>query len=229
MNSIEIVSQSKKSLYTIISLEGNIGSGKSTLIDYLHSHYTNNNKIVFLQEPVEDWEQIQDKNGINMIEKFYKNQKKYSFSFQIMAFISRLALLKKTIEEFPSAIIITERSLNTDRHVFAQMLYDEDMLEEVEFQIYLKWFDSFIAECKLDKIIYINSSPSVCFERVIYRERAGENTISLEYLTKCNSYHDKMIEQFDQTMVLILNGNMCLFEKPDLLQKWTSQIETFII
>ena len=42
----------------------------------------------------------------------------------MMAYISRLAQLKKIIKEHPWSIIITERSIFTDRNVFAKMLYD---------------------------------------------------------------------------------------------------------
>jgi len=108
----------------IISIEGNIGSGKSTILNSLKEYFKSNQKIVFLQEPVAEWNEIRDKNNITILSKFYENQKKYSFAFQMMAYISRLSLLKDTIAKYPDSIIITERCLNTDRHVFAKMLYD---------------------------------------------------------------------------------------------------------
>jgi dihydrofolate reductase len=49
--------------YTIVSIEGNIGSGKSTLLSNLRLHYENNSNVVFLKEPVDDWEPITDENG----------------------------------------------------------------------------------------------------------------------------------------------------------------------
>ena len=114
----------------VISIEGNIGSGKSTLLSHLKQSLSAENvpQIIFLQEPVDEWENIKDEQGNTMIQKFYGDQTKYSFSFQMMAYISRLALLKKSIEENPSAIIITERSLFTDKFVFAKMLYDSKVL-----------------------------------------------------------------------------------------------------
>ena len=69
----------------IIYIEGNIGSGKSTLVSNLKKHYEGRSDILFLQEPVHLWENIKDEDGNNMIEKFYSNQEKYSFAFQIMA------------------------------------------------------------------------------------------------------------------------------------------------
>ena len=106
----------------IISIEGNIGSGKSTILKSLKKHLCNNNNIIFIQEPVDQWENIKDKEGNTILKKFYENQKEYSFAFQMMAYISRLSVLKIAIENNPEAIIITERCLNTDRFVFAKML-----------------------------------------------------------------------------------------------------------
>ena len=72
----------------IYSIEGNIGSGKSTLVNMLKIEQENNKNIVFMDEPVCIWESIKDKEGTNIIEKFYGNTPKYAFSFQMMAYIS---------------------------------------------------------------------------------------------------------------------------------------------
>ena len=60
----------------IISIEGNIGSGKSTLLSNLRQHYENNSNVVFLKEPVDEWEKIKDENGETILKKFYADQEK---------------------------------------------------------------------------------------------------------------------------------------------------------
>ena len=75
--------------YTIISIEGNIGSGKTTLLQNLKNKYKNNPQVIFLKEPVDEWNNIKDSNGTTILEKFYLDQEKYSFAFQMMAYISR--------------------------------------------------------------------------------------------------------------------------------------------
>jgi deoxycitidine kinase/deoxyguanosine kinase len=79
----------------IISIEGNIGSGKSTLLENLRNHFQYNSKVLIIKEPIEEWESIKDGEGTNILQKFYKDQEKYAFSFQMLAFISRLVILKK--------------------------------------------------------------------------------------------------------------------------------------
>ena len=66
-----------------------------------------------------------------------------------MMYISRLALLRKTIRENPGCHIVTERSIYTDKNVFAKMLYDDGKIEEVNYKIYLMWFDEFVQETKI--------------------------------------------------------------------------------
>jgi deoxyadenosine/deoxycytidine kinase len=216
----------------IISIEGNIGSGKSTLLAHLKEKYKTNPNILFLREPVDEWEGIKDENGVTMLQKFYDDQKTYAFSFQLMAYISRLSLLKEAVKNNPDAIIITERSLTTDKMVFAKMLYDNGNIEDVNYQIYLKWFECFACEYPIKKVIYVNSSPDVCYNRIHERARLGESVIPLEYLNACHKYHKEMIEFFkseNNIVILELNGNTNIKENEDVLKKWLQDIDVFIL
>ena len=94
--------------FKIITIEGNIGSGKSTLLEFLRNELIlDNKKVIFMKEPVDEWEHIKDSNGTTMLQKFYENQEKYSFPFQMMAYISRLKLLKETVEKYPNGVGVT--------------------------------------------------------------------------------------------------------------------------
>ena len=189
----------------IISIEGNIGSGKSTIIERLKNEKFGNVNLIFLPEPVDVWNEIKDSNGLTILEKYYSDNKRYSFSFQMMAYITRLSQLRKEIKNAPdNSIIITERCLYTDRYVFAKMLYDSGHIEDIEYTIYLKWFDEFI-DFKMSGFIYIHTDPEVCFERIKIRNRKGEENVPLEYLTNCHKYHEEWINSF--LNVHVLNGN----------------------
>ena len=237
----------------IVSIEGNIGSGKSTLLANLKKYFDKNTKILFLREPVDEWNKITDENGVTILEKFYSNQDKYSFSFQMMAYISRLKLLRDTIKDIginhtnllsckedielnqssvTKYVIITERSLYTDKLVFAKMLYDTGKIEYVNYQIYLRWFETFAEEFPVHKIIYVKANPEICYERIHKRAREGEENIPLEYLRSCDKYHEDMLSiKFNeniQTTQIVLNGNHDIYEKNDILQEWIKNIEEFI-
>jgi len=191
----------------IFSIEGNIGSGKSTLVKVLSKnlHHIANRPVIYVQEPVSEWDNIKDRDGKTILEKFYADQPKYAFSFQMMAYISRLTLLKRVIKENPDAILITERSVFTDKEVFAKMLYDEGKIEEVNYQIYLQWFNEFIEDTPMTGLIYMNTTPEKSKERVNIRARTGEN-IPLEYLKQCHDYHIRWINNSEKP-VSLFNGN----------------------
>jgi deoxyadenosine/deoxycytidine kinase len=252
----------------IISIEGNIGSGKSTLLSNLKKQFNDDPNVIFLKEPVDEWEKIKDENGVTILEKFYADQVKYSFPFQMMAYISRLKLLKESVENIKTKrtellktiekntnsygnkssitsdwakacnryhrpdIIITERSLFTDKMVFAKMLYDSGKIEYVNYQIYLNWFDTFSKEFPIDKIIYVKADPEICHNRIHKRSRDGEDNIPFDYLSSCNEYHEKMLDKnLDECVCdnqLVLDGNNDIYENNNILVEWLSTINDFI-
>ena len=193
----------------ILSIEGNIGSGKSSFVKVLTEYYKktdklNKLKIYFLEEPVNIWETIQNEKQENIIECFYRDQEKYAFSFQMMAYISRLSLLRKAMEKGYN-YILTERCVNTDRNVFAKMLYDSGKIEKINYEIYIKLFDEFIEEFNNFHYIYIKTDPNIALERVNKRARTGES-IPLAYLVVCDHYHNNWLDQTRQ--LTILDGNI---------------------
>jgi deoxyadenosine/deoxycytidine kinase len=212
----------------IISVQGNIGSGKSTLVSKLKQIIGDSSRrVCYLQEPVDEWVSIKDSDGKTILELFYGNQNAYAFQFQMMAYISRLAILKRALRENYD-VIIAERSLATDKHVFCQMLYDDKKINEVEFQIYNKWFEEFQSEFPVENIIYIQTDPEVAHERVGRRAREGE-TIPLEYLVNCHEYHDKWISSFPSSNVITLDGNQDIHKNPEVLNEWELKINNFIL
>ena len=216
----------------IISIEGNIGSGKSTLLANLEKAFVNNKKIVFLKEPVDDWESITDENGTSMLKLFYADTKTHAFAFQMMAYISRLSVMMTAVKNNPDAIIITERCLHTDNQVFAKMLFDSGNIRVENYKIYIKWFDTFVKEFPINKVIYVNTSPETCYNRIQKRSRDGENTIMIEYLTTCHKYHEDMLDKNNVECVcldqLVLNGNIDIYDNSEELANWLERVNTFI-
>jgi deoxyadenosine/deoxycytidine kinase/ribonuclease HI len=212
----------------LISLEGNIGSGKSTLLEYLRNAYSGCESIVFLPEPVPLWDTIQDESGMGILQKYYGDQNKYAFAFQMMAYISRLGLLREALRREPKpSFIITERCLHTDKEVFARMLYDEGKLELVEHTIYLRWFDEFLLEVPPSKHIYVRTTPEVCEERVRRRGRDAEKGLDgdawANYLATCHEYHESWLTG-GEAPSLVLEGNRDSRGSPALHKSWTRLI-----
>jgi len=215
----------------LISLEGNIGAAKSTLIEHLENVLQKEAGWIFLKEPVHIWDTIVDENGKTVLANFYEDPKKYAFAFQIMAFTTRYQELKRIVRENPNCKgIICERSLEADKHIFAKMLHRDGLMDQLMYTIYDKYFQEYEGNFKLDGIIHIDALPETCFERVKERSRNGESTITLEYLQTCHDFHKNWFENTD-TPVLQLNVN----ENVDVSNynnqtsiKWLQEVLTFI-
>jgi len=199
----------------IITIEGNIGSGKSTLLHHFQEKNKDKN-YVFVKEPVDLWENVQDENGKTILENFYKDSTKYSFAFQIMAFTTRMSVLKKAIKNNPNAeVIICERSIEADRNVFAQMLYDDKLMSKMEHKIYTDLAKEYIDDHPLAGVVYFYTTSDKCQERIKIRSRTGESNIEDSYLSKCEKYHnDWLLQQNDGPT---WNGIIAGTENPAIL------------
>jgi deoxyadenosine/deoxycytidine kinase len=220
----------------IISIEGNIGSGKSTILEKLQQHYSATdypNRILFLTEPLGIWEQVKDsQTGENILEKFYADPEKYSFPFQVMAFSTRLALVRDAIRDYTGnvSVIVIERSLAADRRIFAKMLYDDGKIDDISYQIYENFHNTLSTDVNLNGIVYIDADAEVCKERVEKRSRQGESGISLEYLQKCKRYHDDWLDKEPYSLRIKTNQNVTYDpEDPtDQGNLWVKQIMGYI-
>lgn len=179
----------------IVSIEGNIGSGKTTLINCLEEHYgslleNNKKNYIFLREPLDIWNSVQDEEtGENMIQKFYKDPTKYAMSFQIMAYITFHQRLENAIKNSDdNTVIVCERSLESCRSIFSKLLKENGNIDNVNYQI-LEMFYNKTELIPVDAIIYLDPTLEISIDRIAKRGRLGENNITTEYLEKCRKSH----------------------------------------
>jgi len=193
----------------IVSIEGNIGAGKSTILDYLRTLYGgNNSKVCFVDEPVDMWKEIRDEEG-DVLSKFYADPSKYAFAFQVMAFATRVQKLKAAMRENPDArVFVCERSLEADYNIFAKMLSDDGKIESIEYQIYQQFYEAYTSDFMHAGIIYVEVPPETCEDRIKMRGRPGEEHIELSYLQRCHNYHSDWLDADtrDRNMLRIDNS-----------------------
>ena len=211
----------------IISVDGDIGSGKSTKVRDLENYYKEKGRtdVIFIQEPVDSWNSVVDENGVTILSNYYKDQKRFAFRLQMLAYISRLSLLRDAVKK-GYKYIITERCVGTDKNVFSKMLYDKGDIEHDEYIIYKKWYEEFISDVPIGAIVYIKASPETCLQRVNIRAREGEN-IPLEYLKECDKYHDDWINS-EHVPKLVIDADIDLHKNPEASVRILDQIDTFI-
>ena len=132
--------------------------------------------------------------------------------------------------ENKNKIIISERTLLTDKYVFAEMLYKQGNISFLHFQVYLQCFEEFSKDYPVDHIIYVNTNPQICQERIQKRARAGEEVIPLTYLRDCHEHHERYLN--DDSILncpkLVLNGNTNIYENQSLLEEWMQKIDNII-
>ena len=100
---------------------------------------------------------------------------------------------------------------------------------KLNYQIYLRWFDEFAEDYPVHKIIYVETEPTICYERIHKRCRTGEECIPLAYLQECHDYHSSFLrEDIMSCEQKIINGNIDIFENKDIVHNWGKEIQAFI-
>lgn len=191
---------------TSISIEGNIGSGKSSILSQVMSGETEwlrQSEITPIHEPVNNWSSYRDSAGASILEKFYSDMPRYAFPFQMLAYFTRYGIYRSA----EGRMLLTERSLDTDRHIFAQMQADIGNIDEISFQIYKSWFHFHARGIEVAGRIYMRTPPELCYERIHQRARKGEEGISMELLRGYHEYHERwLMGGREEVPLLVLDG-----------------------
>jgi deoxyadenosine/deoxycytidine kinase len=203
-------SKTKRGRVVFGTIEGNISSGKSTLIREIRNRV--GKEFVIIDEPVKEWEAIKC-DGKNILERFYEDQKEYAFAFQILALRTRFEKVRDTITQErlraqrtgTNTVVLIERTVLTDYHVFAKMLFDAGHITDIEMMIYEGWYNMFSKQYRPHKSVYVRTEPCICHDRVKVRSRDGEDQITLDYLQKCHKQHeyfyDRVLKRADCLVV----------------------------
>jgi len=234
---IKNISKSAMNVKQIYSIDGNIASGKSMILDHLSkSKYQN---AYCMQEPVAEWSNM--KSGTNLLSSFYENKERWSFCFENLVQLSRLKSHYQSLKLVNSQPflqkqkdrkVFLERSIYSSFHVFTQNTYDDFGINNIEFDILKEYFHFFTNDLNSMfnwtdknnpdslhlpfKLIYIRSSPDVCFERMKNRNRLSEDLISRDYLNSIHLKYEDWISKQCKDNVAVIDGNK---SKEEVLQQ----------
>ncbi len=191
----------------VISVEGNIGAGKSTFIRIIEEKFYRDRRAVVVSEPVEMWKNIRDEKGENILNKFYGDIGRWSYSFQNMAYITRIMKLEDSIREnMEERIIFQDRSVECDKNVFERMLYEDGKIEEIEHQLYKLWnnfYERYMSKNIRNRTIYLRCSVETAMRRIKKRGREEEKGIEKEYLEKLGRYHDEWLMKGGEDVMIV--------------------------
>lgn len=200
----------------IYFVEGNIGAGKTTFLKKLEE----NPEYQVIYEPVDKWSEIKNSEGKNMLELFYQDPNKYSYLFQSMAFITRCENFHKI--DFTKKKVFIERSPFSDKNVFGYNCYSTGLMEEIEWKVYNIWFDNLVETIKINfNFIYLKCSSETSYQRILERDRSGENRITMRYLKQLENLHDIWLQN---QQCITLNGELDFKNDDHALQCMISEI-----
>lgn len=179
----------------IVSVDGNVGAGKSHLLEHLRTCLPDAEVVL---EPVGEWMRLKDASGKSLLELFYSDKKRWAYTFQNCAILTRLRTILSAMKTTTKKVILTERSVLTDRFVFAEMLREDGTLDPLEWELYMTWFNTFAADLPIRGVIYLTTGVGTSAERIVHRGRAGEEHIPLDYLAALDTQHHRWLDRAER-------------------------------
>ncbi|XP_029638029.1 thymidine kinase 2, mitochondrial isoform X1 [Octopus sinensis] len=177
-------SHQHSSMETIsICVEGNIGAGKSEMLNFFAKDPT----IEIISEHVKKWQNV---NGHNMLDLMYKDPYRWGFTFQSYV---QLTMLQNHMSKSAKPVQMMERSIYSAKYVFVENLYKSGLMPSVDYEVLTEWFNwaTNHLDFHVDRIIYLRCHPETALERIKKRNRKEELNITLEYL---QSLHEQQEE-----------------------------------
>jgi deoxyadenosine/deoxycytidine kinase len=157
----------------IITIDGNIGSYKTSILNYFHKNY----KLAIDLEPVDNWTEY--------LANLY-NTPNSSYDFQIKVWIDRCWIQEKT-----NMTILMERSPNFIKNVFVRKAYEDKTINDAEYENIIRLHKTTDDLWKPNGYIYLRSEPEKCLQRINKRGRYAEKNVKLEYIQKLHELHEQ--------------------------------------
>lgn len=173
-----------------IAIAGNMGSGKSTLVDFLHRTYD----VVPFYEPNDDNPYLAD---------FYKDMKRWAFQSQLY-FLSNKFRLHQELDRQPGVVAL-DRTIFEDAEIFATALHQMRKISKRDWETYQGFYHAILDAIRPpDLMIYLKCSMRTLRQRIRLRGRRMEQDVPLAYLKRLERLYDNWIGAYTMSEVLVL-------------------------
>lgn len=179
----------------VYTIEGNIGSGKSTVLEGLGSRgYT------VAPEPVHEWV------ASGALADYY-NGAIDPFTFQCYILQTKVQAFKKVLSEWVEGSILLERGFEADAQVFLKYNVVKGKSTEFQLSLYKALSNDLVSSlpCEFRGTIYLEASPETCLKRVGTRSRTGESSVSLDLLTDINTLYTEYVNTIPENNLFIVD------------------------
>jgi len=195
--------------YQFITIEGNIGAGKTTLANLLSKHY---NARLILEEFADN----------PFLPKFYENPDQFAFPVELFFMAERFKQLKELLsqKDMFQAFTISDY-LFTKCLLFAKVTLPED-----EFRLYQRLFDIIHQQLiQPDILIYLHAPVSKLQSNIRKRNRVYEQNISDDYLFNLQETYTNYIKQHNIKTLFVDASNADFLGNEKHLQVILDELE----
>jgi deoxyadenosine/deoxycytidine kinase len=176
-----------------IAIAGNIGSGKSSLLDFLTSTYA----IGPFYEPNEANPYLAD---------FYRDMQRWAFQSQ-MFFLSNKFRIHQEADR-RQGVVVQDRTIYEDAEVFATALYRMRKIDRRDWQTYWGFYQTLLKAIQPpDLMIYLKCSIRTLRQRIRGRGRQMEQNIPLTYLKRLDRLYQEWLANYRLSEVLVLESD----------------------
>ena len=195
--------------HSFITVEGNIGAGKTTLANLLAERF---NARTVLEEFADN----------PFLSKFYENQQQYAFPVELFFMAERYKQLKEMIHTKDLF-----QSLTISDYLFTKcLLFAKVTLPEEEFRLYQKLFDIISSQLPFpDILIYLHAPVSKLQVNIKKRNRTFEQNIPDEYLFQLQETYTNYIKQHNIKTIFIDASNADFVNNPKHLDVVLNALE----
>lgn len=178
---------------TYIAVAGNIGCGKSTLVEFLVRNY----RVQPFFEP----------NATNpYIEDFYRDMKTWAFHSQIYFLAHKFRIHQELQEQRGRATVVQDRTIYEDAEVFAAYLRKKRCISARDWSLYQDFYETIARALEPpDLLIYLKASVRTIRERITLRGRPEEQEIPTAYLRSLNRLYEEWFERYDRSPTIVLD------------------------
>lgn len=174
-----------------ITIAGNIGVGKSTLVDVLSN--------AFGWQPY--YEVVADHP---YLEDYYRDRERWGFHSQIW-FLCQRYEHHLEIHDTPISVI-QDRSIYEDYEVFVKGLLEQGILSHRDFRTYRRLFQALtLSLTPPTLLIYLRASVPTLIKRIATRDRPSEREIPSRYLEHLNQRYEDWLRRFEVCPVLAID------------------------
>jgi len=176
-----------------IAIAGNIGAGKSSLLEFLTSSY----EIAPFYEP----------NDANpYLEDFYRDMRRWAFQSQLFFLGSKFRIHHEA--DRTAGVVVQDRTLFEDAEIFATALYQMRKIDQRDWETYWSFYQTILRVIKPpDLLIYLRCSMRTLRRRIRMRGRPMERSIPLSYLKRLEKLYENWIANYTLGDVLIIDSD----------------------